>query len=93
MRNDPERFLERLQQTRLADCLLSDNYQFDGGVDDWVFLKRAEILAHVSGTLREVRGDVDERVAGKRDSAQSAQSGQRHRQLRQFVVMYSQVFQ
>jgi len=81
VRNHPKRFLDGFQQTRLSDSFLADNDQFDSGVKDWIFLKRAEILAHVSGAFREVRRDVDEWIACERDSAQSTERRYRNWKL------------
>jgi len=74
VRKSPKRFFDGLHQTRLSDALLADHDQLDGAVDDRVFLQRAQILAHVGRAFWEVGRDVDERVAGERDAAQSTQS-------------------
>ena len=81
MRNDPKRSLDGLQQTRLSNCFLANDDQLDRVVRHRIFLKRTQILTHISGAFGEVRRDVDERVAGERDAAQSTESGYRDRQL------------
>jgi len=81
VRNDPKCSLDGLQQTRLSNCFLADDDQLDCVVRHWIFLKRTEILTHVSGAFREVRWDVDERVAGERDATQSTEGGYGDRQL------------
>jgi len=93
VRNDPKRPLDGLEQTGLSNALLADDDQLDGRVDDGVFLKRAEVLTHISGALREVGWDVDEWVGGERNTAQSTESRHGDGQLRQFVVVYSEIFQ
>ena len=91
MRQSPARALDGVHQAGLAGSFLSDDDQLDGAVNDRVLVQRAEVLADVGGALREVVGNVDQRVVGECDAAQSAQRRHRDGQLRQSVVVESQV--